>query len=100
MLSYNNIRINDDPFELSELRHTEFINMKLERSFDDLTENYNFSRANTDPKDMIKAITLQSSNVGHAYHRDIRTISDVAADIGGFAQAGLVVFATLSAIGG
>jgi hypothetical protein len=100
MLSYNNIRINDDPFELSELRRTEFINMKLERSFDDLTENYNFSRANTSGADLIKAITLQSSNVGHAYHRDIRTISDVAADLGGVARTVLAAFATLDVIGG
>lgn len=87
--------INDDPWELEAPRYMEFVNLEHLRDLNDVTSNYGFEEANCEPEDLIKVRMISLGNVGMAYTRYIRTVNDVAAELGGQASA-VFVFLTIA----
>lgn len=92
---HSTMTINDDPWELEAPRYMEFVNLEHNRNLIDVAVNYDFGKANTEPEDLIKVRLIQMGNVGMAYTRYIRTVNDVAAELGGQASA-VFVFLTIA----
>lgn len=91
LVQYNSIRINDDPWELSELRKTDFLNLEWSRNLVDRVANYDMSGSNIEPEDVIRSYLFSMDNIGTAYERRIQTVNAVLGNLGGL--AGTVVAA-------
>lgn len=51
---HNKLTINDDPWELSEKRELEFINLELKKTLTDAVFKYDFIESNIMSKELIK----------------------------------------------
>ena len=89
---YNQIKIHDDPWMLSDPRRTAFINLEYGRELTDVVGNYDFSVATVEPENMLRAYMIGMDNVGNNYERFIKTIKMVFFQLGGLSKSIFALF--------